>query len=442
MSTQDTTQEQAARPGDAADGRAPRGVGHQDGNQGGAHRTPWAAAPGRPVHAPAEELEAVRAAATRVAGALDADALDRDRANAEPFTEVELLRDEGLLDVLVPAEHGGAGGHWESAFEAVRIVARADGSIAQLLAYHYVNQSSIAFYAPPAQQGQWWQRTREGGWLWGDAVNPTDPDVLLTPDGEHFRLSGFKRFATGSSVGEVIVVNALVTGEEREGEVLAFVVGRTREGVVLGGDWDNLGQRLTGSGSVRFEDVLVTERDILGPVTDLPISTLLTPGIQLAFGAFYLGVAEGALARGRELLLARRNAWFLSGADTYAKDPLFQRRIGEFKARVAAVAALAESRFRSYDEALALDTSLTAERRGEVAVGIAELKVVATHAALEVTSGIFDVTGSSSTANSVGLDRYWRNVRTHSLHDPVDYKAVEVGAHYLDGTTQPLSLYT
>jgi hypothetical protein len=37
---------------------------------------------------------------------------------------------------------------------------------------------------------------------------------------------------------------------------------------------------------------------------------------------------------------------------------------------------------------------------------------------------------------------FWRNIRTHSLHDPVDYKKIEVGAHFLNGTVQPVSLYT
>lgn len=408
-----------------------------------APRAPWVPGEHRPELADAAELARVRAAAERVAQALDTDALERDRANEEPFSEVALLRDEGLLTLLAPAEAGGGGGHWQSAFEAVRIIARADGSIAQLLAYHYVNQAGIGFYARPEDQPRWWEAAVEGGWLWGDSVNPTDPDLLLTPDPDTgWRLNGSKRFSTGSSVGEVILVNALVTGGEREGEVLAFVLDRTRDGLELGGDWDNLGQRLTGSGSVTYHDVHVGPEDILGPVTDLPLSTLLTPGLQLAFGGFYLGVAEGALTRGRELLLGRRNSWFLASVDRYAQDPLFQRRIGRLKAHVAATAALAQGLFRRFDSVLARDQELTAAERSELAVAIAELKVVATEAALEVTQDIFDVTGSSSTANSVGLDRYWRNVRTHSLHDPVDYKAVEVGAYFLDGTTQPLSLYT
>jgi alkylation response protein AidB-like acyl-CoA dehydrogenase len=47
---------------------------------------------------------------------------------------------------------------------------------------------------------------------------------------------------------------------------------------------------------------------------------------------------------------------------------------------------------------------------------------------LEVSSRIFEVTGTRSTTAALGLDRHWRNVRTHTLHDPVAYKRREVGA--------------
>jgi hypothetical protein len=59
-----------------------------------------------------------------------------------------------------------------------------------------------------------------------------------------------------------------------------------------------------------------------------------------------------------------------------------------------------------------------------------------------VANRVFEVTGSSSAASKIGLDLHWRNIRTHSLHDPVDYKKLEVGASFLNGTVQPISLYT
>ncbi|CBT77473.1 acyl-CoA dehydrogenase family protein [Glutamicibacter ardleyensis] len=385
------------------------------------------------------ELEHWRAVARRVADALAADALARDRANAQPFAEVRLLREAGLLDLLAPAEFGGAGGHFETAFEVIRILAAADGSISQLLAYHYINQSSIAFYAPAEAQAAWWRRTVEERWLWGDSVNPVDPALVLTREGAGYRLNGAKRFSTGSGVGEVIVVNAQVEGT---GELLAFVVPRDAQGLEIVDDWDYLGQRLSASNSLVYRNVRIEPADVLGPVTDEPVSTLLTPGIQLAFANFYVGIAQGALERGKQILLGRKNAWFLSAAETYSQDPVFQRTVGELKARTAAVAALAEKLGRRFDALLSLAGAVTQPQRAELAVAIAELKVVATEAGVEVANRVFEVTGSSSTQSGVGLDLFWRNVRTHSLHDPVDYKKIEVGAYFLRGESQPLSLYT
>ncbi|GGL87033.1 acyl-CoA dehydrogenase family protein [Glutamicibacter protophormiae] len=385
------------------------------------------------------ELEHWRGIARQVAGTLAADALARDRANAQPFAEVRLLREAGLLDLLAPAEFGGAGGHFETAFEVIRILAAADGSISQLLAYHYINQSSIAFYAPAEAQAAWWRRTVEERWLWGDSVNPVDPALVLTREGAGYRLNGTKRFSTGSGVGEVIVVNAQVEGT---GELLAFVVPRDAQGLEIVDDWDYLGQRLSASNSLVYRNVRIEPADVLGPVTDEPVSTLLTPGIQLAFANFYVGIAQGALERGKQILLGRKNAWFLSAAETYSQDPVFQRTVGELKARTAAVAALAEKLGRRFDALLSLAGAVTQPQRAELAVAIAELKVVATEAGVEVANRIFEVTGSSSTQSGVGLDLFWRNVRTHSLHDPVDYKKIEVGAYFLRGESQPLSLYT
>lgn len=388
------------------------------------------------------ELEHWRKIAAKAAHTLAADALERDRRNEQPFAETQLLREAGLLDLLVPAQFGGAGGHFETAFEVVRIIAAADGSIAQLLAYHYINQSGIAFYAPPEAQPAWWERSVAGGWLWGDSVNPVDPALQLVPEGDGFRLNGAKRFSTGSGVGEVIVVNAQVASGPQAGQVLAFVLPRGREGLEIVDDWDYLGQRLSASNSLKYHNVRVEPEDILGPVTDEPVSTLLTPGIQLAFANFYLGIAEGALARGKSLILARPNSWFLSEAPTYSQDPVFQRTVGELKARTAAVAALAEKLGRKYDALLALAGEVTADQRAELAVQIAELKVVASETGVDVANRIFEATGSSSAASGVGLDLFWRNVRTHSLHDPVAYKKIEVGAYFLRGESQPLSLYT
>jgi alkylation response protein AidB-like acyl-CoA dehydrogenase len=73
-------------------------------------------------------------------------------------------------------------------------------------------------------------------------------------------------------------------------------------------------------------------------------------------------------------------------------------------------------------------------------VEVATLKVVSTDTALDVTSKIFEVTGARS-ADSRDFDWFWRNVRTHTLHDPVACKRRE-GDHYLTGHVPEFTLYT
>lgn len=65
---------------------------------------------------------------------------------------------------------------------------------------------------------------------------------------------------------------------------------------------------------------------------------------------------------------------------------------------------------------------LTAQERGECGTVIATAKVSVTKTTLEVTNRMFNVMGARATSAKYGFDRFWRNVRTHTLHDPNEYK--------------------
>jgi hypothetical protein len=42
----------------------------------------------------------------------------------------------------------------------------------------------------------------------------------------------------------------------------------------------------------------------------------------------------------------------------------------------------------------------------------------------------------------LALDRFWRNARVHTLHDPLDYRVRDAGRYALTGTLPKVSLYT
>lgn len=400
-------------------------------------RSPWT---GR---ATAHEIDRWTTIAEELAATLAEGALERDRSNASPVDALAIVKRADLADLLVPSEYGGHGAHWETAFAVLRIIARADASIGQILGYHYLNQACIGLYGTdPATRETWYRRSVAGTWLWSDSFNPVSPDLTFRADGDDYVLDGLKRFATGASATDVIIAGAIADGGAHDGELVVFAIDSRRAGVTHLDDWDNLGQRASASGSVRYEGVRVTPDDIIGVDRDEPFSSLVTPGVQLLFGNIYLAIAEGALAQARELTLARKNSWFLSGVERYADDPNVHRLFGGLVAKTAAVAALADRLNRRYDEVIELGDATTADDRGRLEVEIAALKVVSTEVGLEVSSRVYEATGSSATKNSLGLDVHWRNIRTHSLHDPVDYKKIEVGAHFLTGAFQPVSLYT
>lgn len=47
--------------------------------------------------------------------------------------------------------------------------------------------------------------------------------------------------------------------------------------------------------------------------------------------------------------------------------------------------------------------------------------------------------GARSIAHKAGFDHFWRNARTHSLHDPVAHKRAEVGRYVLLGEQPTVS---
>lgn len=368
---------------------------------------------------------------------------DLDAEGKPPLAEIERLKQEGLLAALHPVEIGGSGLDWVDGLRLVRILARGESSIGQLLGYHFVNSQYIHWAADdPDKARDLGVETVAKKLYWGAAVNPRDPGLTLTRSGDHYLLNGRKTFSTGAHVSDRINANAAF-GEE----IANLVLPTDRPGYIANDDWDNIGQRLSDSGSVEFRDFPVYESDFLLPLAKKDAApaaqaTFNTPLIQLVFVNFYLGTAEGALDEATEYVRTTTRPWITSGLERASDDPYILERIGEFRAALKASVALADVAAAAVQSALARGRAVTARERGEAAIEAYAAKVNATHVALDVTARVFELTGARSTAGHYRFDRYWRNVRTHTLHDPVFYKAREVGDFALNGRVPEPSLYS
>jgi alkylation response protein AidB-like acyl-CoA dehydrogenase len=106
---------------------------------------------------------------------------------------------------------------------------------------------------------------------------------------------------------------------------------------------------------------------------------------------------------------------------------------GGHTARLLAAEALLREASEKTSAALDNPNLITPEQRGELAVLRSATKVVAVEVGIQVTANLFELTGARPTARVFELDRFFRDLRTQSLHDPVAQKRLQVGAYYLRG---------
>ncbi|MCO5995472.1 acyl-CoA dehydrogenase family protein [Actinoallomurus rhizosphaericola] len=390
----------------------------------------------------AERFAAALERADLVAAELRATAAERDRANRTPREEVELLRRNDLLQVQEPVEYGGDGLNYAQAAQLTRRIARGDTSIAHLIGYHYAQTRIAPLFGTPEQADVLSRRNGELKIFWGGVQNPRGgSDLVLTRDGDTFRLNGRSSFASGAGLGDHLSVTAAY-----EGELVFISLPAERPGFRALGDWDNIGQRLTDSGGVEFTDTPVERSEILGPDpltgrTLTAYQTLVTPHWQLAFVNFYIGTAEGALDEALDWTRLHAAPWETSGVERATDDPYILQTVGEVRSEIRAAALLADRAGDALQAALDTGPSLTEDQRAEAAVAVYEAKYLTTKVALAAASRLFEIQGARATTSAYGFDRHWRNLRTHTLHDPVAYKAREVGDWTLNRRPPEFSLY-
>ncbi|MCT9140688.1 acyl-CoA dehydrogenase family protein [Streptomyces violarus] len=381
-----------------------------------------------------KDAEGWLARAAEVAAVLAADAAARDKAAATPYAEVQLLKDSGLVTLLGPVEHGGAGQDWPTAYRVVREVAKADGSIGQLLGYHYLWNWAARLVATREQWEHVEAEAARNRWFFGGAVNPRDEDVVVRDEGDTLTFTGRKSFSTGSKVSDVTVLEGVLEGTD---DHVFAIVPSDSEGLTFHDDWDNIGQRLTESGGVTIDTVRVPWSAAAGYVDKQfrprVYNTLNVPTIQLVFVNFYLGIATGALETAATYTRTKARAWLHGGHEHAVDEPYVIDTYGDLTAKLWAAEALADAVAAEGQKLHDDPDAVTEQARGEFEVRVAAVKARATDVALEVTNRIFEVTGARATASAEGLDRFWRNVRTHTLHDPVAYKRREIGRHVLTG---------
>lgn len=367
-------------------------------------------------------------------------AAERDKQGGNPKQERDLIRQSGLLGLSIATQYGGQGADWKTVFQTIQTIAQVDSSLAHVYGFHHLLIATVQLFSQPEQYGKWFEQTAQENLFWGNTLNPLDRRITATQVSENeYLFQGEKSFCSGSIDSDIL----LCSGYNEEGKLLIGVIPTAREGVSFLGDWNNMGQRQTDSGTSHFEQVKIQKDELLlnpGPLST-PYSSLRPLIAQLIFVHLFLGVAEGAFETARKTVQSQK-AWSKSLVENAVNDPFTQKHFAEFYVQLEGVRLLAAKAVETLQKAWDIGADLTAEQRGEVSIAIATAKIAATNTSLYITQNIFQVMGARATTAQLNLDRFWRNVRTQTLHDPVDYKYQEIGEWVLTAKVPDPSFYS
>jgi alkylation response protein AidB-like acyl-CoA dehydrogenase len=384
-------------------------------------------------------------------GALADGAFERERDGTAPSAPYDLVRRFGIGATRVPAALGGGGATLTELVASIIDFAAVDPNVGHTLRSHYC---FVEAHMPDFLRG------RLGGWLAevlrgalvGNATTELGTRNTGGTEGERFAtklrpaedgsggyvLDGTKYYSTGSIFSDWINVVASVPGA---GTATALVpVGR--QGVTLEDDWDGIGQRLTGSGTSRFDGVHVNAEEVFlhedgGHATGY-VSTLA----QLHLTAVIAGILRAASRDAVEVLRGRARTFSHGSSERATDDPLLQHVVGQLATNAFVAESVVMSAARSLEAAAAgvlADGTPDADLLEQAAVDAAHAKIAVDGLAERSGWELFDVAGASATLASRNLDRHWRNARTIASHNPSIYKTRALGDRLVNDSPLPPS---
>ncbi len=356
---------------------------------------------------------------------------ERDQCRILPIEEIEQFSFKGLDGIRIPKAFGGAFVSNKTLAQVFRILSKADANVGQ------IPQNQIALLNMINMMGNEQQknfifseilhgkRLANGGPERHTKDSKTLETTLSVKDGQYI-LNGEKFYSTGSSFAHWLAIKAV----HPEGHVVLVIIDAQEKGVEVINDWYGFGQRTTASGTVRLNQVRVNPDLIFDERKLYEKPNYRGAYSQLLQVAIDVGIAEAAFA---ETLTAVHKARPIIDAqvEKASSEHYTLQEVGKLNILLDASILLLDEAAEYLDE-LDQHKIVTAEQAAQASIRVAEAKVYANDAALQISEKLLELGGSRSCLSQHHLDQYWRNARVHTLHDPVRWKLHAIGNYYLN----------
>ncbi|WP_392544327.1 acyl-CoA dehydrogenase family protein [Oryzobacter telluris] len=352
------------------------------------------------------------------------DAAERAAATDESFpTEVfRTLGSAGLLSLPHPEEHGGYGQPYEVYLQVVEEVASAWMSVAVGVSVHSLTAYPVTTFGTPEQQA-----ALLPGMLSGDQLGAyclSEPlagsDIAsmttrATRDGDGYVLKGRKAWISHAGHADYYTTFARTSDDGGRG-LTCFVVPADAPGISFGAPEKKMGLHCDTVREVIFEDVPVAAANRIGDEGQgMAIALSALDAGRLGIAAASTGLAQSALDL----------------AASYAKERRqFGRAIGEFQGLsflLADMEAAVTSARATYLHAARLkDAGRVFSKEAAVA------KLIATDAAMRVTTDAVQVLGGAGYTQDFPAERYMREAKVTQIFEGTNQiQRLVIGRHVL-----------
>ena len=384
-----------------------------------------------PAAAPTDWIQVAR----EISAEIRKTAAARERNKQLPIAELKRLRESGLVNLLFPKKWGGQGGTLKEAAHVVLEIAKGDPTIGALLGFHYHTSNVPRLLDYDTDGEKILRRSVENNWLWGNVWQLRDRNFHAEPrKNGGFIVNGTKKWSTGTYLGDVTTVVARRTDRN---EFVGAVIPTRRKGLRYHRDWDALGLRQSETETITFQNVEIKPEEVFPqtrptrPFDTMPLFyTTFTSPLN---AAFYLGTTLGAIEAARDFTLTHAKPR-IPAFGSARKDPYLMGLYGEFLIKWQAGEAFLDQIIEEVQALWARRETATEEEIDKLTLRTAALANFAVQTALEITPRIYDAAGGGATAalSQFPLDRYWRDVRTLSLHHPLVGASVSAGNYFLN----------
>lgn len=378
-----------------------------------------------------EAIAAARAFAAKIA----ATASERDQTWRLPVSEIGEFTQAGLWTLNVPQEYGGPELSYSTIAEVVSIVSAVDPSIGQLPQNHIDFIDTIRTNGTSEQKCELFSAILAGARS-GNAFSEfgsrtaAEFETKITRKGDGYVVNGRKFYSSGALLAHIIPITTV----DEQGRIILAVADRGAPGLTIIDDWSSFGQRTTASGTVIIDNLEVPASRVIPLYASEDSPSANGPICQIVHAAVDAGIARGAIDTAIAFVHGKARPWIDSGRDRAGDDPFTIQAIGDLKIKLHAAEALLWKSGEAVDRAVA---NPTAGNVAAASIAVAEAKVLSTEVAIEAGNKLVELGGTRATLAEHNFDRFWRNARVHTVHDPVRWKYPIIGNYYLNGVLPP-----